>query len=232
MYQELLPTHSQATPSVERFTALQSLPVSAAVLDTMGEILAVNDAWKQFGRCNGLTLPAFGVGESYLSHCGEQFGQDLRKLLAGELDILTQVYPCGSVQEQHWFLMLGMPLSLRRPCHVAVVHANISGLLPLPLSELGIAAAGVEGSIGAALTKQLQDMLAPSPNDTALARLTKRQTEILRLIGKGKSNKEIARSIGRSGETVKAHVSAILRQLEVKNRTEAAFLASRLPISD
>lgn len=232
MEQVSLSTSSIAAPSVEKFKALQSLPVSAAVLDSTGEILAVNDAWKQFGRCNGLTLPAFGVGANYLAHCGEQFGQDLRKLLAGKLHILTQVYPCHSGEEKLWFMMLAMPLALSRPCHVAVVHANISALLPLPLSDLGIAAAGVEGSIGAALTKQLQDMLAPPRDDTQLARLTKRQKEILMLIGKGQSNKEIARSIGRSDETVKVHVAAILRQLEVRNRTEAALLASRLPLSE
>jgi len=222
---------SAAQLPVEKFTALQTLPVSAAVIDSSGEILAVNEAWKDFSRCNGLPLPAFGVGQNYLGCCVEEFRPDLRKLLAGELDILTRVYPCHAAKEQCWFFMICMPLSLQRPCHVAVVHANISALLPLPEIGLGVIAAGVEGSIGGALTKQLQSMLAPSRDDDAIARLTDRQKEVLRFIGEGKSNKEIARSIGRSDETVKVHVSAILRRLEVKNRTEAAFLASRLPLT-
>lgn len=68
-------------------------------------------------------------------------------------------------------------------------------------------------------------------DDSPLAHLTPRQREVLRLVGEGKSNKEIARSIGRSDQTVKVHVSEILRRLKVKNRAEAAFLASKLPSS-
>jgi len=124
-----------------------------------------------------------------------------------------------------------MPLALGKPAAVALVHTDISGLLPLPMLELGMVSEGVEGAIGSAITKQLVDMRSPSRDDDALARLTDRQREVLRFIGEGKSNKEIARSIGRSDETVKAHVSAILHRLEVKNRTEAAFLASKLPFA-
>lgn len=145
---------------VDRIKALQSLPVSSAILDSAGEILAVNEGWKEFGRRNGLTLPAFGVGQSYLDYCGEEFGQNLGKLLAGELDILTRVYPCNATEDQRWFFMLCMPLSLQRPCEVAVVHANLTALLPLPLIEVGVVAEGVEGAIEAALATQLQSMRA------------------------------------------------------------------------
>ncbi len=55
--------------------------------------------------------------------------------------------------------------------------------------------------------------------------LTKRQKEVLEGIVRGHSNKEIANDIGISYETVKVHVSGILRRLNVKNRTQATLVA-------
>jgi len=48
------------------------------------------------------------------------------------------------------------------------------------------------------------------------------------LLGEGKTNKQIAEALFRSPNTVKLHVSAILRQLNLKSRTQAALLASTL----
>lgn len=52
-----------------------------------------------------------------------------------------------------------------------------------------------------------------------------REVEVLRGLGEGKSNKVIARQWGISEATVKVHVKAIFRKLQVKNRTEAALWA-------
>ncbi len=57
------------------------------------------------------------------------------------------------------------------------------------------------------------------------ASLTERQLEVLRLLGKGLSNKEIGRDLGLSEKTVKAHVTAIFKTLNVVNRTQAASAA-------
>lgn len=53
--------------------------------------------------------------------------------------------------------------------------------------------------------------------------LTRRQREILREVAKGQTNKEIARSLKISTNTVEAHVSCIIRKLNVQNRTQAAL---------
>lgn len=58
--------------------------------------------------------------------------------------------------------------------------------------------------------------------------LTERQTEVLRLLAAGKPNKTICRELRMSEGTVKAHINAIYRQLDVVNRTEAALAAQRL----
>jgi two-component system, NarL family, response regulator LiaR len=55
--------------------------------------------------------------------------------------------------------------------------------------------------------------------------LTERETETLRLIAKGLSNKEIAESLSVSEVTVKTHVSSILSKLNLQSRTQAALFA-------
>ena len=77
--------------------ALNTLPVSVAILDASGTILAVNDTWKELGRRNGLRIPKWGVGANYLKYSGgkglrsTRFLRDLKDLLAGRLDLLKKV---------------------------------------------------------------------------------------------------------------------------------------------
>jgi len=61
--------------------------------------------------------------------------------------------------------------------------------------------------------------------DSPFSELTPRETEILGLLAEGLSNKGIARNLGISDGTVKLHVKAILRKLEVHSRVEAAVMA-------
>lgn len=58
--------------------------------------------------------------------------------------------------------------------------------------------------------------------------LTPRQQDVFRLMARGLPNKSIARELNCSDGTVKLHVSAILRTLHARNRTEAVQAASRL----
>lgn len=55
--------------------------------------------------------------------------------------------------------------------------------------------------------------------------LTKRETEILRLIARGHANKVIARELGIGEPTIKAHVSSLLGKLGLTSRTQAALFA-------
>lgn len=57
------------------------------------------------------------------------------------------------------------------------------------------------------------------------SKLTPREYEILMLLAEGQSNKVIARNLGISDGTVKLHVKAILRKLEVSSRITAAVMA-------
>lgn len=54
------------------------------------------------------------------------------------------------------------------------------------------------------------------------AHLTARQREVLALLARGSSNKDIALALGISDATVRVHVSSVMRALGVENRTQAA----------
>ena len=64
-----------------------------------------------------------------------------------------------------------------------------------------------------------------APEASPFSELTPRETEILGLLAEGQSNKAIARNLGISDGTVKLHVKAILRKLDVHSRVEAAVMA-------
>ena len=85
-----------------------------------------------------------------------------------------------------------------------------------------------------AVTQRLLSGLERMQNDfTSLDRpdpLTERETEILRLMAGGYSNKEIANSLGVAEGTVKNHVSNILSKLGVRDRTRAVLKAFELKL--
>ena len=58
--------------------------------------------------------------------------------------------------------------------------------------------------------------------------LTSRQVQVLALVMRGCSNKEICRTLGLAERTVKVHVTAVLNALKVANRTQAVIAATRL----
>lgn len=56
-------------------------------------------------------------------------------------------------------------------------------------------------------------------------RLTRRETEVLKALCDGKSNKEIARDLDLQEVTIKLHVRTLCRKLDARNRTQAAMIA-------
>ena len=69
---------------------------------------------------------------------------------------------------------------------------------------------------------------APAGNASGLPSLTQRQRDVLRCLREGKSNKQIAYELGLSEGTVKIHVTAVMRSLGVRNRTQAVIASSEL----
>ena len=86
------------------------------------------------------------------------------------------------------------------------------------------AAAGQVQLTPKAAARLMQAVSAPeSPEE-----LTERETEVLRLLAQGQSNKQIARNLQIGEKTVKTHVSNILSKLGVQSRTQATLYAIRI----
>jgi DNA-binding NarL/FixJ family response regulator len=62
--------------------------------------------------------------------------------------------------------------------------------------------------------------------------ITERQFDILNCISRGHSNKQIARELALSENTVKVHVSAMLKSLGLSNRTQAGILGQKLGLAE
>ena len=76
---------------------------------------------------------------------------------------------------------------------------------------------------GPEATRLLRELRTGSADP--LAQLTPRETDVLKGLAQGRSNREIARALSVSEETVKSHVSSILAKLGLADRTQAAIFA-------
>jgi DNA-binding NarL/FixJ family response regulator len=119
---------------------------------------------------------------------------------------------------------------------VEALRAGASGFLlkdspPEDLVEaIKIVAAG-EALLAPSITRRLLDRVAtrlpPATDATipALAELTEREMEVLKLVARGLSNAEIAEKLVVSETTVKTHVSRVLAKLDLRDRVQAVILA-------
>jgi DNA-binding NarL/FixJ family response regulator len=90
------------------------------------------------------------------------------------------------------------------------------------------AAARGEVHLAPAVQRALMHTMArPRGAEPAPEELTEREREVLALLTAGRSNKEMARQLGLSERTVKAHVSSVLGKLGLASRTQAAIYALR-----
>lgn len=74
----------------------------------------------------------------------------------------------------------------------------------------------------------VQDVAVNSDGLSASCALTDRQVDVISLMARGMSNKEIASDLELAEATVKMHITNIMRTLEVSNRTQAVIKAERL----
>jgi DNA-binding NarL/FixJ family response regulator len=86
------------------------------------------------------------------------------------------------------------------------------------------AAAGQVQLSPQAVARLMREVRAPDSPET----LTERETDVLRLLARGKANKEVAQALSIGEKTVKTHVSNILAKLGVQSRTQAALHAVRI----
>ena len=89
-----------------------------------------------------------------------------------------------------------------------------------------------EALISPAAAAKLMQEFAQGEPQAGVERLTDREVEVLRLIARGLSNREIAAELVLSEKTVKTHVSNILAKLHLVDRTQAALYAVRKRLVD
>jgi len=129
--------------------------------------------------------------------------------------------------------MLDGPTDIR-----AAVAAGATGFIPKSSTpEIMIEAIRLVLAGGVYLPPAVLHIDPPAPAGEAGAsrplgpsgkQLTERQKAVLAELAQGKSNKEIAQSLNLSEATVKVHLAAIMRSLDVRNRTQAVLTATDL----
>ena len=169
----------------------------------------------------------------------ENFGQATALLSENEVDlavfdlIMPGMAGPGSlkgVRDRFPHLCLVMAsISNRREDILLALQAGVNGYIPknIGLKEFSSALAQilkglvyVPASIATPSTAGSAHEIAPA--EEVAASLTPRQKDVLSLVVKGNSNKEIARELGLGEGTVKVHLASLFRTLRVRSRSAAA----------
>jgi DNA-binding NarL/FixJ family response regulator len=132
-------------------------------------------------------------------------------VLSGDQDsrLIRAAIDCGAVGF--------VPKSHSSDLMIAALRVVLSGGIYLPPHVIDADERGIDAD-------------SQSAADNAFARLTTRQQEVAKHLLQGSPNKVIARELGLSEGTVKAHVSAIFQIIGARNRVEAVMLAARSQI--
>lgn len=122
---------------VLRQSILDSMDAHIAVIDSEGNIIAINKAWREFAKQNqARDFRTMDVGANYFAACAcsvddSAYGDaqkamaGIRAVLSGRSQYFEMEYPCHSPFEERWFLMRVTPL--KRPQGGAVIaHINIT----------------------------------------------------------------------------------------------------------
>ncbi|GAA0670649.1 ATP-binding protein [Natronoarchaeum mannanilyticum] len=112
--------------------ALNTLPLSVAVLDADGVIVQTNESWETFADENDLCGDS--VGANYISVCRSDSDDEIaiavadaiEAVLAGERDQFIQEYPCHSPTERRWFTARVSRFERDGDAFAVVAHADIT----------------------------------------------------------------------------------------------------------
>jgi DNA-binding CsgD family transcriptional regulator len=195
----------------------------------------------------------YGVGSNYLAAVSSEsaVATQLRALLRGQIPFVLFVYPCHSPRKKRWFVVLGLSIFHSGTARIAMLHLNVTSLLSQVAADGALGHESVVPGLTPGSTAALSKLFRESALDDVVSqllqlafgqppelspeimkarskmkRLTLVQAHVLQLLAQGNSNKQIARVLGRSANTIKIHVSNILKKLQVRSRTEAALVGS------
>jgi hypothetical protein len=118
---------------------LDAWPAQIAVLDATGTIIAVNKAWRAFGRSNGYSDPNLGIGRKYIQVCtsaafvdaatASRVADGFAEFLAGKRPDLKVKYRCDSPTEKRDFLLIVARLGGLRSPFFVFCHSDVTNVL-------------------------------------------------------------------------------------------------------
>lgn len=106
------------------------------------------------------------------------------------------------------------------------INAGAQGFIPKS-AEPGLMREALAHVLGGGIYLPRHSPAAPASSPAAID-LSERQLDVLRLLIRGRSNKLISRELDLSESTVKTHLAAVFRKLEVNTRTQAVVKAAAL----
>lgn len=119
----------------------------------------------------------------------------------------------------------GVAAYLPRNVEWSVLHGVLRDVLrgEYPINDLVLSLPDVASQV----LEAFRQMVGDEDTQSIYSPLSPRELEVLELVAAGRSNKEIATQLDISNQTVKNHVSSILRKLAVNDRTQAVVYAMR-----
>jgi DNA-binding NarL/FixJ family response regulator len=230
----------------------ETLAVGIALLAPDGTVQDENAAWRTLSRHDD--GDGFDAEEkpNFFQTCTSDQARHLHDLVEGRSRLFTCLQVGRSADGPN--LLVALPRDQEPPSPLILLQVSMAGLLPIDpgrdtVPEASFAdepAFGIE-LIVRTIEQTMQSVMSSSavrprwldgPSAASaterdavaqiLRMLSPRQREVLRLVGIGKSNAEIAAQLGISMNTAKLHVSAILRRLDLDNRMQAIALGARI----
>lgn len=115
---------------------LKALPAHIALIHTDGQIISMNEGWKQFSVINMFAEVNDCIGLNYIEICkqtiwkdiveAQQVEEGIRAVLNGNALSFTIEYSCFPKKQDQWYLMTVTPLANEYPNGAVVMHLNIT----------------------------------------------------------------------------------------------------------
>ena len=202
------------------------MAISSILLERIGvaeviEVGSLDEAMDRLGERSDITVALFDLampgmhGPANLGAVRETFPEILTAVVSASRrrqDILTTL-DAGA----HGYVPKGMGVDDLTHALKAILEGKI--YVPPLLAQVSPDYHAGTGAYSGAERRSAPDVLA---------RLTPRQRDVLELLVKGQSNKEIARTLDLGEGTVKIHLAALFRNLGVRNRATAAVAGAQL----
>jgi PAS domain S-box-containing protein len=109
---------------------LDALSALVAMLDSAGNVVAVNEAWRKAAADNAMQAPAFGVGMNYLLVCdagdATSVSEGIRAVLQNKSPAFSFEYECNTPTGPRWYLLTATPLHAGELDGAVVMHLELT----------------------------------------------------------------------------------------------------------